>query len=227
MNSLLTCLEELGVHLREPTTYDQCDAAYSRLKAYLDKTDLEEIVHKPVSEDINMITIGKVLIEAMGVTHLVDALTFYRMAIEMMNLHILKGGFVQIAIGCYHLAMISFSRFKDLDLAARLSDTAVSLLEHGPKAWTQNRGSIIHTFYISSLRVPVSSMLLALETSLEAAFSTHDPYVTLITLSYMAMTRLYLGHDMSQIEAFCNESPEDIPDWINDTRGGATLIVIR
>jgi predicted ATPase len=227
MNSLLTCLEELGVHLREPTTYDQCDAAYSRLKAYLDKADLEEIVHKPVSKDITMITIGTVMLEAMAVTHLADALTFYRMAIEMMNLHLFKGGFVQISIGCSHLAMISFSRFKDLELAARLSDTAVSLLERDPEAWTQNRGYTVHIFYISHLRVPLSSTLLALEASVEAAFSMGDPYITLITLSSMAMTRLYLGHDMTQVEAFCNESPEDIPDWMNDTRGGASLIAVR
>lgn len=227
MNSLLTCLEELGVHLREPTTYDQCDAAYSRLKAYLDKADLEEVVHKPVSKDITMITIGTVMLEAMAVTHLADALTFYRMAIEMMNLHLFKGGFVQISIGFSHLAMISFSRFNDLELAARLSDTAASLLEHGLEAWTQNRGYTVHIFYIGHLRVPVSSTLLALEASLEAAFSMGDPYITLITLSSMAMTRLYLGHDMSQVEAFCNESPEDIHDWVDDTRGGASLIAVR
>jgi hypothetical protein len=123
--------------------------------------------------------------------------------------------------------MISFSRFKDLELAARLSDTAVSLLERDPEAWTQNRGYTVHIFYISHLRVPLSSTLLALEASVEAAFSMGDPYITLITLSSMAMTRLYLGHDMTQVEAFCNESPEDIPDWMNDTRGGASLIAVR
>lgn len=227
MNSLLTCLEELGVHLREPTTYEECDAAYSNLKEYLEKADLMAIVRKPVSKDINMITIGSVMAEAMAVTYWDDALTFYRMAIEMMNLHLFKGGFVQISIGCSHLAMISFSRFRDLELAVRLNDLALLLLERCPEPWTQSRGSIAHNLYVSHLRVPMASTLPALEASLEVSFSMGDPYITLISLSSMAMTRLSLGHDMVQLEAFCNESPVDIPDWMNDTRGGASLLAVR
>lgn len=227
MNSLLTCLEELGVHLREPTTYEECDSAYSNLKEYLEKADLMAIARKPVSKDINMITIGSVMAEAMAVTYWDDALTFYRMAIEMMNLHLFKGGFVQISIACSHLAMISFSRFRDLELAVRLNDLALLLLDRCPEPWTQSRGAIVHNLYVSHLRVPMASILPALEASLEASFSMGDPYITLISLSSMAMTRLSLGHDMAQLEAFCNESPEDIPDWMNDTRGGASLLAVR
>ncbi|PYI15478.1 hypothetical protein BO99DRAFT_249898 [Aspergillus violaceofuscus CBS 115571] len=227
MDSLLTCLDELGVHLREPTTYEQCDTAYKSLSEYLGKMDLDVIVRKPISKDINMITIGAVMAEAMSVTYWDDGLTFYRMAIEMINLHLFKGGFVQISIGCSHLAMISFSRFRDLDLAVKLSDHALSLLERCPEPWTQGRGLIVHNLYVAHLRVPLSSTLPVLETSVETSFSMGDPYITLISLSSMAMTRLFLGHDMAQVEAFCNESPEDIPDWVNDTRGGATLLAVR
>ena len=227
MDSLLTCLEELGVHLREFATYDECDAAYRNLRDYLEKADLEAIVRRPVSKDINMITIGAVMAEAMAVTYWDDALTFYRMAIEMINLHLFKGGFVQISIGCSHLAMISFSRFRDLELAVKLSDHALNLLERCPEPWTQSRGSIVHNLYVSHLRVPLTSTLPALEASVEASFSMGDPYITLVSLSSMAMTRLFLGHDMAQLEAFCNESPEDIPEWTNDTRGGATLLSVR
>ncbi|KAI9928928.1 hypothetical protein MW887_001321 [Aspergillus wentii] len=227
MNSLLTCLEELGVHLREPTTYEECDSAYSNLKEYLEKADLEAIVRKPVSRDINMITIGAVMAEAMAVTYWDDALTFYRMAIEMMNLHLFKGGFVQISIGCSHLAMICFSRFRDLELAVRLSDFALLLLERCPEPWTQSRGAIVHNLYVSHLRVPLASTLPSLEASLEASFSMGDPYITLVSVSSMAMTRFFLGHDMVQLEAFCNESPEDLPEWMNDTRGGASLLAVR
>lgn len=227
MDSLLTCLEELGVHLREPTTYEECDAAYNNLKAVVEKASLEAIVRKTVSKDINMITIGAVMAEAMAVTYWDDALTFYRTAIEMMNLHIFRGGFVQISIGCFHLAMISFSRFRDLDLAVRLSDFGLMLLDRCPEPWTQSRGSIVNNLYVSHLRVPMATTLPALEDSLEISFSIGDPYITLISLSSMAMTRLFLGHDMTQLEAFCNESPEEIPDWMNDTRGGASILAVR
>lgn len=227
MDSLVTCLEELGVHLREFTTYDECDVAYKNLKSYLDKADLGAIIRKPVSKDINMITIGSVMAEAMAVTYWDDPLTFYRMAIEMMNLHLFKGGFIQISIGCSHLAMVSFSRFRDLELAVKLSDYALILLERCPEPWTQSRGSIVHNLYVSHLRVPLASTLPALEDSVETSLSMGDPYITLISLSSMAMTRLFLGHDMTQLESFCNESPEDLPDWTNDTRGGASLLAVR
>lgn len=85
-----------------------------------------------------MITIGKVMSEAMAVIYLADALTFYRMTIEMINLHIFKGGFVQTAVECTHLVIISFKQCKNLDLAARMSGTAVSILERDTETWTLN-----------------------------------------------------------------------------------------
>lgn len=71
------------------------------------------------------------------------------------------------------------------------------------------------------------STLPVLERSVEVSFTMGDPYITLISLSSMAMTRLWLGHDMGQVEQFCTESPDDIPDWSKDTRGGASLLAVR
>lgn len=227
MDCLLTCLEELGVHLREPTTIEECDAAYEKLKEYIENADVDEVSRLPVSKDINMVTIGAVMAEAMAVTFWEDALTFYRMAIEMMNLHLFRGGFVQISIGCSHLVMIALARFRDLQLATRLYDFALLLLERCPEPWTQSRASIAHNLYVSHLRVPMSSTLPALEVALEAAFAMGDPYITLISVCSMAMTRLYLGQDMALLEAFCNEGPEDFPDWMNDTRGGVCILATR
>lgn len=227
MEALLTCLDELGVHLRSPTSFEQCDTAYAKLKSYLESADLKAISQKPISKDPNLVTIGAVMAEAMAVTYWDDALVFYRMAIEMMNIHIFRGGFTQISIGCSHLAMISLSRFKDLAFGTKLSDLSLSLLERGPELWTQSRGSIVHNLYVSHMRVPMVSTLPALEASLEASFTVGDPYITLISISSMAMTRLYLGQDMAQLEAFCMDTPEDIPGWSQDTRGGASLITVR
>lgn len=227
MEALLTCLDELGVHLRSSTSFEECDAAYFKLKSHLESADLKAISQKPISEDPNLVTIGAVMAEAMAVTYWDDALVFYRMAIEMMNIHIFRGGFTQISIGCSHLAMISLSRFKDLAFGAKLSDLSLSLLERGPELWTQSRGSIVHNLYVSHMRVPMMSTLPALEASLEASFTMGDPYITLISISSMAMTRLYLGQDMGQLEAFCMDTPEDIPSWSQDTRGGASLITVR
>lgn len=227
MNSLLTGLEELGVYLQAPSSYEECDAAYDKLREYLKTADFDEIIQRPVSGDANVMAIGTVMAEAMAVTYWDDALTFLRMAIEMVNLHLFRGGFTQITIGCSHLAMISFSRFKDLELGARLSDLAVALLERFSDTWTQSRGYTVHNLYVSHLRTPIRSTLPALESSLEASFSIGDPFMTLISLSAMAMARLYLGQDMADLEAFCTDSPEDIADWTDDTRGGASLLAVR
>ncbi|KAJ5760997.1 hypothetical protein N7520_008153 [Penicillium odoratum] len=227
MESLLSCLDELGVHLRSPTTFEECDIAFHKLKKYLESVDIDAIAQKPISKDPNLVTIGAVMAEAMAVTYWDDALTFYRMAIEMMHIHISRGGFTPISIGCSHLSMITLSRFKDLEFGTKLSDLSLSLLENCPELWTQSRGSIVHNLYVSHLRVPLASTLPALETALEASFTMGDPYITLISISSMAMTRLYLGQDMAQLEAFCFEAPEDIPNWANDTRGGASIIAVR
>jgi hypothetical protein len=226
MEALLTCLDELDVHLREPTTYEECDAAYRTLRTHLKQADLDAIARMPISKDVNMVTIGTVLGEAVAVCYWSDGLTFYRMAIEMMNLH-LQGGFVQICIGCSHLAMIAFSRFRDLDLAVRLSELSLTLLERCPEPWTRSRGSLVHNFYVAHLRAPLANTLPALEACVEASSSLADPYITLITMSSMAMTRLALGHDLVQIETFCNETPGEKSDWEKDTRGGASLVVVR
>ncbi|KAL4908014.1 hypothetical protein BDW74DRAFT_148417 [Aspergillus multicolor] len=227
MDSLLTCLDELGVHLREQTTYEKCDAAYNVLKGHLERMDLNALARKSVSKDINTITVGTVLAEAMSVTFWDDGLTFYRTAIEMMNHHLFRGGFVQICIGCSHLAMIAFSRFRDLDLGIKLSELALTLLDRCPELWTRSRGSIVYNFYVGHLRGPLSSTLPALEGCVETSLTLGDPYITLITISAMAMTRLFLGHDLVLVEAFCNEGPMEINDWEVDTRGGATLVTLR
>ncbi|KAJ5288003.1 hypothetical protein N7478_003689 [Penicillium angulare] len=227
MEALLSCLDELGVHLRAPTTYEECDTAFFKLKHYLESANLDSIIEKPISKDPNVITIGAVMAEAMAVTYWDDALTFYRMAIEMMHIHISRGGFTQISIGCSHLAMITLSRFKDIEFGTKLSDLSLSLLERCPEFWTQSRGSVVHNLYVSHLRVPLATTLPALEASLEASFTMGDPYITLVSVSSMAMTRLYLGQDMGQLETFCVDTPEDIPQWSRDTRGGASIIAVR
>jgi hypothetical protein len=123
--------------------------------------------------------------------------------------------------------MIALSRFKDLEFGAKLSDLSLSLLERCSELWTQSRGSIVHNLYVSHLRVSMESTLPAVEASLEVSFSMGDPYITLVSISSMAMTRLYLGHDMAQLEVFCVETPEEIPFWGKDTRGGASILGVR
>ncbi|PCG90264.1 hypothetical protein PENOC_102900 [Penicillium occitanis (nom. inval.)] len=223
LESLLTCLDDLGVHLREPTTFEQCDVEYGKLKACIDVHFYPTVVQ----EDINLSTIGTVMADAMVVTYWDDALAFYRMAIEMVKLHIDRGGFNHVIIGFAHLAMVAFSRFRDFDTAVRLSDLAQSLADSCTDTWLKHRAAMIHNLFVSHLRVSMESSLPVLETLIESSLLSGDPYVILMSLSSMAMTRLYLGHDMAQLEMFCDESPIDIPEWPSDTQAGATIIGVR
>lgn len=53
MKLLPTALEGLGVCLKEPTALEQCDAEF-KIEDYLDKADLDEVFHGPISEDTNI-----------------------------------------------------------------------------------------------------------------------------------------------------------------------------
>lgn len=227
MSCLLTCLEELGVYLRSATTYEQCDIVYKKLRKHIWETDFDRLVHIPICHDDEMVTIGEVMSEAMVVTFWDDALTFYQMALEMMNLHLSKGGFDQISVACSHLAMIALGRFKDLEFAVKLTDLGVSLFGNCLDPFTQSRATVTHNLFVSHLRVPIASTLPILENSLEESFAMGDPYLSLCNVCCMATTRLYLGHDMLQLELFCDEGPEDYPSWKNDTRVGVCVLATR
>lgn len=228
MDCLLTCLEELGVSLRSATmTYEECDAAYAKLRDRILEMDLDELLRIPMCQEANMLTIGMVMSEAMTVTFWHDGLTFYRMAIAMMDLHLFRGGFDQIAVACTHLAMISLGRFRDLEMAVKLTDMEAALCDGCVNPFTQSRAAVTHNLYVSHLRVPFASTLPTLENSLEVSLAVGEPYLSLSSICSMAGARLYLGHDMAQVEAFCSEGPDNYPDWENDKRAGVCILAIR
>jgi hypothetical protein len=227
MDSLLTSLEELGVHLREPILFDKCDAAYDQLKAYVKTVNFEAEMLRPISQDSNVIAIGNVVAEAVAVSFWGDSLTFLRMVIEMINIHLFKGGFTQIGISCSLLAMVSLSRYKDDELGSRMSD--LSSLLHDYSGNSATRATILtlqHTF-VSHMRSPLRSTLPALESSLEAWSGKGDPHMILLSLSAMACTRLFLGQDMSELEAFCTDIPEEVNNWMDDARVGVMPVAVK
>jgi signal transduction histidine kinase/DNA-binding NarL/FixJ family response regulator len=227
MDSLLTSLEELGVQLREPILYEQCDAAYDKLRAYLKSVDFEAEMLRPISEDSNVIAIGNVVAEAVSVSFWGDSLTFLRMVIEMINIHLFKGGFTQIGISCSLLAMISFSRYKDDELGNRMSELSSLLHEYSGDSGTRATIMTLQHFFVSHLRSPLRSTLPALESSMEAWSDKGDPHMILLSLSVMACTRLSLGQDMSELEAFCTDIPEEVNNWMDDARVGVIPVAVK
>jgi tetratricopeptide (TPR) repeat protein len=227
MDSLLASLEELGVRFRQAKSYEQCDVAFHRLEHRLKSINFESEIQNPVSEDKNVVAIGNVLAEAMAVAFWGDAVIFLQMTIEMINLHLFSGRFTQIGLGCSHLAMVAYSRYKDPELGARMSDLAFLLYDRYADVWSRGAGLTMQTSMVEHLRVPLRTSLPTLENAVEAAFAGTDPHPMLLSFASMAMARLYLGQDMSELESFCTETPEELDDWVHDTRGGAILVAVK
>lgn len=227
MENLLTCLEELGVQLRSPTSYAQCDASFAELSQYLRSINFESVIQEPVSQDRSIISIGSVLAEAMAVSFWWDDLTFLHMTLEAIKLHIFRGRFSQIGLGCSHLAMVAYSRYMDLELAARMSDLALLLFETYSDSWSRGAGLTIHMTIVEHLRVPIRTAMPALSKAIESSFASADPHLMLLSYAAMALSRLFLGQDLSELEIFCTDTPEELGDWVHDPRGGVLLLAVR
>ncbi|KUL90751.1 hypothetical protein ZTR_00042 [Talaromyces verruculosus] len=227
MDALLASLEELGIHIRQPTTYEQCDIAFNELRDYLQPKDLDALVLQPISKDPRVIALGTVLAEAMAVAFWGDDLTYMYMGVEMMRLHLFTGRFSQVGLACCHLAMAAYSRHKDLEFAASMSDLSLLIFESYAEPSSRGTGYILQSFMVEHLRVPLRTILPFIETSVEYAFNSNDPYLMLTSFGLMAATRLYLGQDMSEIETFCAETPDEIVDWTRDVRAGVLLVAVK
>lgn len=227
MDALLSSLEELGIHIRQPTTYAQCDMAFKELRDYLQPKDLDALVLQPISQDPRVKALGTVLAQAIAVAFWGDDLTYLYMGVEMMKLHLFTGRFSQVGLACCHLAMVAYSRHKDLEFAASMSDLSLLIFESYAEASSGGTGFILRYFMVEHLRVPLHAILPFLETSVEYAFNSNDPYLMLTSFGLMAATRLYLGQDMSEIEIFCTDTPDEIVDWTRDVRAGVQLVAVK
>jgi hypothetical protein len=83
---------------------------------------------------------------------------------------------------------------------------------------------LIYSYFLDHLRTPIRSTLPSLETLLENAFASGDRWGSLANILTMALTRLYLGQDMAEVEEFCTENAWVIKDWMmNDMRYGIII----
>ncbi|PGG95395.1 serine/threonine protein kinase [Helicocarpus griseus UAMH5409] len=227
LEALFTSMEELGVKINRSSSWEECDAAYAKLSAYLKTADLDVVFARPLSQDRSLIALGALMAEAMAVCVWGEPLTFLQLGIEMMNIYLFQGAFAQIAYLCTYLSMISMSRYKDLELGARLSDASVYFLETYDEPWIPARAVTAHNYFVNHMRVPMTTTLPLLESAMEAAFLLGERYLILMNISTMVFTRFSLGHDLAELEAMCNYAPEEVSDWANDPRGGVYIIAVR
>lgn len=226
IKALRTSLGESGVIL-DPTTWDECDIEFKKLEYRIRQSDHADLIRRPLSEEKNVIAMGTVIAEALNAAFWSDSLLFYQMTIELINAHIDRGTCVQIGIGYCNLAMISIARFKDVELGLLLGNVAQSYFDWLEDAWTRGRGWTMYALFIGHFQMPLQNHLPILETALDYSLQSGDQLLGMMTLGAIASYRFWLGQDMSEIEAFCNNAPEQFDDWERDTRGAAVVTMVK
>ena len=65
------------------------------------------------------------------------------------------------------------------------------------------------------------------EEAIDYTVTVGDKPMFLIAVGGLAITKLYLGHDMVDLESFCTYAPEEHEGWASDGRGGLIIIAVR
>ncbi|MCJ1477411.1 hypothetical protein MMC13_006082 [Lambiella insularis] len=226
-DTLKTSLAELGLDFEKKTSWSICDEGYHNLRKQLEAMEINELVEKPLSEDPRIIAMGTVLSEAISAGYWSDSLLFHQMAVKIVYLYIHHGTFVQIGAGCLYLAMVAMTRFSDMVYGHKLHLIGLRLLRQFNDPYTLGRGLTLSYLFVAHYLTPIRDHVMDLEEALDCTLASGDKIVSLITVSCLASSRLFMGEDMADIESFCNYATEDYEDWEQDLRGGITLIAIR
>ena len=189
--------------------------------------EINELVEMPLSKDPRIIAMGTVLSEAISAGYWSDALLFHQMAVKIIWVYLNHGTFVQIGAGFLYLAMVSMSRFSDIPLGHKLHTTGMQLLRRFNDPYTLGRGLTLSYLFLAHYLTPIGDHVMDLEEALDYTLVSGDKIVSLLTISCLACSRLFMGFDMADLESFCGYAAEDYGDWTLDLRGGVMLMAVR
>lgn len=224
-NALKTSLTELGLVFEKTTSWNECDQEYQRLHKKLEYMEHTQLVSQP--QDPKLVAMGAVMVEAISAAFWSDSLLFYQMAIKMIEVHLQEGSFIQVGLGFCYFGMIIVSRFSDIPFCKKLCDAGIQLLKRCNDPYTIGRGLAVSALFCSHILTPIRDHLADFKEALEYTLVSGDKIVFLICVGGLASYRLYLGHEMSELESFCNYAAEDFGDWTYDLKGGVLLTAVR
>ena len=229
LTALKTSLLELGLTFASQPTWERCDKDFRRLREVLEGESFEVMSVKPLSTDPDIIAMGFVLVEAISSAFWTDALLFYQMSLQMMEMHLNHPGtFPQIGLGCEYFAIACIMRSDDAPFALRMHDTSRSLLAQRDDSYILGRGLGVSGLFIAHLLTPLREHASILEEAIDHALISGDKHLFLLSVGGIAMSRLFCGDDMAELENYCTVTPEDFAgDWTKDVRGGTCLIACR
>jgi signal transduction histidine kinase/predicted ATPase/DNA-binding NarL/FixJ family response regulator len=223
---LRECLAGLGVDLPE-TNWTSLDDEMRKLQTKLRDIDMEEVIRRPLSEDKTVIALGTVLSETLGAAYWFQAMLWYQLVIKFIHVIVDRGVMVQAGLAFTNLAGATIGRFQDFELANQYGDTAQDFLTLYEDTWTRGRGWTLYSLFVGPFRTPIRNLLPVLENALDFSMQSDDRFVSLLNIGAMALTRLYAGQDLAEIEAFCTYGPEEFPEWEADVRGGTLVLAAR
>ena len=224
-NSLL----ELGLKFDAKPTWEACDKEILRLKSYMINTPIQDIVEKPISSDPNILAMGPVLVEAVSSAFWTDALLCYQLCLKMVEMHFDERGVsAQSGLGFAFMAMASIVRIDDPDFTRQLHDCSREIVSRYGDAYTVGRSLSVSGIFIAHLLSPLREHSNILEDALDNALLTGDKNLVLFAVGGLATSKIYVGDDMADVEAYCAIAPEDfVGDWTQDMRGGTFLTACR
>ena len=226
-NALKASLVELGLDFERQTTWEACDIEYMQISKQLEGMNMNDLLHLPVSDEPRVAAMGVVMSEAVSAGYWSDPLLFYQMAIKIVSLHLRGDTFVQIGLGFPYFATVGMHRFHNAEFSHRVYELSTPLMKRYGDPFTLGRGLSINVLFFSHLLTPISDHLAMYEEAIDHTLVAGDKTLYLLAIGLLALYRLYLGHDMIEIESFCNYAPEDYGDWTGDLRGGVVLTATR
>ena len=150
------------------------------------------------------------------------------MALKTVGMHLTSSGtFYQSGVGFAYFAMVAASRFGDMAFSSKLYKASEQLLRRYDDPYTLGRGLTLLSLFLGHLFAPIRDNIEWQEEALECCLVAGDKHTFLFSVAGIALSRLYLGGDMSELETYCSIGPEDFGDWANDLRGGVLLTAVR
>ena len=225
--SLKSCLAALGVHVDDSPTFEKCDAEFERLVFKIQSYDTEELTARVAVKGSNIAAVGAVLVETISAAFWTDTLTFYQMALVMVDTQITCGNFPQSGMAYLHLAMIAVTRFNMIKFAVEMGNISLNLMDRWRDPYTMGRGGTIYSLFVGHFQHKLSDSLNQLEGALEYAIQAGDRTSTILNFGLVAHLKFFASENLADLDSFCTFGCEEIPDWKSDTRGGTMVIALR
>jgi len=225
--ALKQCLQALNIAVDDEPSYDKCDMEFERLSLKIQSMPMDDLLNRSISKDSNFAAVGAVLVETISAAFWTDTLTFYQMALVMVNTHLNLGSFPQAGMAYIYLSMIATSRFNMIKFTNDMGSIALALLSRWSDPYTTGRGGTIYAIFVGHLQDSIQSSLRQLDGALEYVIQVGDRGSTILNFGLVGMLKFFASENLTELESFLHYGCEEVPNWTLDTRGGTMAIAVR